>query len=64
MDIEDLGPGLVALSPPKPPSDIIQSALLVPISAIGPEHRGRKIRTIGQYVLHFDASRYCKEIDK
>jgi len=52
MGNEEVGPGLVAIPPPNPPSDIIQSALFIPISAISAEHRGRKIRTIGQYVPH------------
>jgi hypothetical protein len=52
MDNEEVGPGLVAIPPPNPPSDIIQSALFLPISALSAEHRGRKIRTIGQYVSH------------
>lgn len=43
-------PTLKALEPPKPPTDIIQSALFLPISSISAEHKGRKIRTIGQYV--------------
>jgi len=47
---QDLGPGLVSLDPPAPPSDIIASALFIPIPAIDKGHRGRKIRTIGQYV--------------
>jgi hypothetical protein len=51
MGNEEVGPGLVAISPSNPPGDIIQSALFIPISAISTEHRGRKIRTIGQYVL-------------
>lgn len=43
-------PSLKALTPPEPPRDIVQSALFLPISSISQEHRGRKIRTIGQYV--------------
>jgi hypothetical protein len=50
MDNEEVGPGLVAIPPPGPPSDIIQSALFLPLSALSTEHRGRKLRTIGQYV--------------
>jgi hypothetical protein len=50
MDNEEVGPGLVAIPPPNPPGDIIQSALFLPISAISTDHSGRKIRTIGQYV--------------
>jgi hypothetical protein len=41
-------PGLTTLDPPKPPSDLIQSALFLPIPAISMDHIGRKIRTIGQ----------------
>lgn len=41
-------PRLVTLDPPKPPPDIVQSALFLPLSSIRPDHKGRKIRTIGQ----------------
>ena len=40
----------IALPPPPPPTDLIQSALFLPLSAITARHAGRKIRTIGQYV--------------
>lgn len=40
----------VALDPPAPPSDLIQSALFLPLATITKDHYGRKVRTIGQYV--------------
>lgn len=43
----------LALSPPAPPTDLIQSALFLPLSRITKEHAGRKIRTIGQ-ILGFN----------
>jgi hypothetical protein len=44
------GQQLIALPPPPPATDLIQSALFLPLSAITRLHRGKKIRTIGQYV--------------
>ena len=49
VDSQETGPGLMTLDPPKPPGDIVQSALFLPITAINKTHKGRKIRTIGQY---------------
>ncbi|RSH91626.1 hypothetical protein EHS25_008995 [Saitozyma podzolica] len=44
---------LVAIPPPLPPSDLVQSALHLPLENITREHRGRKLRTTGQ-IIHFD----------
>ncbi|OCF32215.1 hypothetical protein I316_06129 [Kwoniella heveanensis BCC8398] len=41
-------PALVALPPPPPPSDLIASALFIPLHKISTEHRGRKLRFLGQ----------------
>ncbi|KAK6909560.1 hypothetical protein I203_103581 [Kwoniella mangroviensis CBS 8507] len=44
---------LVTLAPPPPPpSDLIASALFLPLHAVNIEHRGRKLRFVGQ-VLAF-----------
>lgn len=43
-------PSLMTLIPPEPPVDIVQSAVFLPISSISVQHKGRKIRTSGQYV--------------
>jgi hypothetical protein len=46
---------LVTVAPPAPAPDLIQSALFLPLSLISPdEHRGKKIRTIGQCVASSD----------
>ncbi|GFZ48456.1 hypothetical protein JCM24511_06204 [Saitozyma sp. JCM 24511] len=44
---------LVAIPPPQPPSDLVQSALHLPLENITRGHRGRKLRTTGQ-IIHFD----------
>lgn len=44
------GARLVAVPPPQPPTDLIQSALHLPLESITRAHRGRKLRTTGQYV--------------
>lgn len=41
---------LIAVPPPQPPTDLIQSALHLPLESITRAHRGRKLRTTGQYV--------------
>ncbi|KAI9635322.1 uncharacterized protein MKK02DRAFT_44008 [Dioszegia hungarica] len=47
---------LVTVAPPAPAPDLIQSALLLPLSLISlDEHRGKKIRTIGQ-ILSYNPS--------
>ncbi|WVQ67134.1 uncharacterized protein L199_005329 [Kwoniella botswanensis] len=43
---------LVALPPPPPPSDLIGSALFLPLHNVNLEHRARKLRFVGQ-VLAF-----------
>ncbi|WWD19516.1 hypothetical protein CI109_103977 [Kwoniella shandongensis] len=48
----DQGPKLVTLPPPPPPSDLIASALMLPLHAVASTHRGRKLRLVGQ-VLAF-----------
>lgn len=48
------------IQPPEPPRDLIASALHLPLSKIDESHRGRKVRTIGQYVFsltHFRSFR-------
>ncbi|ORY28141.1 hypothetical protein BCR39DRAFT_535606 [Naematelia encephala] len=47
-------PNLLAQPPPPPPpTDLIESALFLPLEAIDISHRGRKVRTVGQ-ILAFD----------
>ncbi|WWC91575.1 uncharacterized protein L201_006521 [Kwoniella dendrophila CBS 6074] len=46
------GPQLITLPPPNPPTDLIASALFLPLNAITSAHRGRKLRFVGQ-VLAF-----------
>ncbi|WRT70359.1 uncharacterized protein IL334_007357 [Kwoniella shivajii] len=44
----DTAPQLITLTPPRPPSDLIASALFLPLNEISPTHGGRKLRFVGQ----------------
>ncbi|RSH81974.1 uncharacterized protein EHS24_008174 [Apiotrichum porosum] len=46
---------LHAVAPPPPPSDLIASALSIPLSQVGAEHVGRKLRLLVQ-ILDIDNS--------
>ena len=37
-----------SLDPPPRPTDLIQSALFIPLGEVGMGHKGRKVRIIGQ----------------
>ncbi|KAK8853102.1 hypothetical protein IAR55_003803 [Kwoniella newhampshirensis] len=52
MALDQGGPKLTTLPPPAPPSDLIASALVLPLHAVSTDHRGRKLRLVGQ-VLAF-----------
>ncbi|WWC71873.1 uncharacterized protein I206_105832 [Kwoniella pini CBS 10737] len=52
VDAQRISSQLIALAPPNPPTDLIASALFLPLHSINPSHHGKKLRFIGQ-VLAF-----------
>ncbi|WVW86019.1 hypothetical protein I302_108057 [Kwoniella bestiolae CBS 10118] len=43
-----MNPQLISLPPPLPPTDLIASALFLPLHGVGTAHRGKKLRFVGQ----------------